>query len=974
MLFAAPLQAQKAVFRNPADAPPGAELIESYGSYHLYRTQDATSGIDADYMDRLLMDAWPFNTQKEPVASPNGFAMDQPVGHSLQLIQFLGPVKQDWLGALAADGIEPVHYVAHNGYLVWTDQAGRERLDQMVHGRVNGLQFSGVYHSFFKVGDTLLARIAHGPPPGEHVLLTVQMYRHNGGSTSEQAIAALAVQQTDWQPILGFQNARFLAPLGALQAIANLSDVFWVGEYLPPELHDEVQGQIMAGNYNGDMSGPSGPGYRALLASLGFSTVPADYPVVDIVDDGIGNGTVNSGDPTFHVAGDLANPTRLAYVNNCTGGVNGSGPNGHGHINLSIAGGFDRRSGFPFRDPEGFQRGLGINPHGRFAGTRIFLGPMFDLSNCGDSDAGLILSSYLSGARITSNSWGCAFCLNPYNEASQAFDAGVRDAHPALPGNQQQIIIFSAGNRGPDSNTVGPPGDGKNVITVGASENFRPGDEDGDWTDGCEKGPSDADNAMDVADFSSRGPAAGGRVKPELMAPGTHVQGTASTHSEYTGNSVCDQYRPSGQTTFAASSGTSHSAPAIAGLASLAYYWIENGLAGEGVNYPPSPALMKAYLMAHSTYLTGAGANDDLPSNNQGYGQPAAGLLFDDASRYLIDQTHVFDNSGEEWIGGGSVVDPTKPVRVVLAYTDQPGAVGTSPQVNDLNLRVEAGDDTYFGNNFSGPYSITGGRIDAENNYEAVFLPPDSADELIITVDGFNIAGDGVPQSGDGTDQDFALVCYNCLAHPTYTLAASPEEANVCAPASAVYGVTLGSILGFGEPVMLSTDNVPSGLVTGFSQNPVMPPGASQLTVSNTAEVTAGSYLIRLSGLSSPSGISRSRALGLNIFNEAPSAPTLLQPPNGAIGVSTMPTLSWTASTQGQFYNLQIDDDPAFTSTDYSRIVSVTSHTVQGTQLDSLTQYHWRVRALNACGFTTSSPFSFITEAEPIFRNGFEEK
>jgi len=167
---------------------------------------------------------------------------------------------------------------------------------------------------------------------------------------------------------------------------------------------------------------------------------------------------------------------------------------------------------------------------------------------------------------------------------------------------------------------------------------------------------------------------------------------------------------------------------------------------------------------------------------------------------------------------------------------------------------------------------------------------------------------------------------------------------------------------------------VPSGLVTGFSQNPVMPPGASQLTVSNTAEVTAGSYLIRLSGLSSPSGISRSRALGLNIFNEAPSAPTLLQPPNGAIGVSTMPTLSWTASTQGQFYNLQIDDDPAFTSTDYSRIVSVTSHTVQGTQLDSLTQYHWRVRALNACGFTTSSPFSFITEAEPIFRNGFEEK
>jgi len=168
----------------------------------------------------------------------------------------------------------------------------------------------------------------------------------------------------------------------------------------------------------------------------------------------------------------------------------------------------------------------------------------------------------------------------------------VRDADLVEAGNQELIIFFSAGNSG-GAATIGTPGNGKNMITVGASENFRPTDEDGDWTDGCGIGPTGADNAMDVISFSSRGPAPGGRAKPEVIAPGTHIHGTASTNAGYNGTGVCDQFRPSGQTTFAASSGTSHSTPALAGVGSLVYYWIENGLGGiitDGPTTPPSPA------------------------------------------------------------------------------------------------------------------------------------------------------------------------------------------------------------------------------------------------------------------------------------------------------------------------------------------------------------------------------------------------
>src|SRR5207249_11290949 len=124
---------------------------------------------------------------------------------------------------------------------------------------------------------------------------------------------------------------------------------------------------------------------------------------------------------------------------------------------------------------------------------------------------------------------------------------------------------------GPGAATVDTPGNAKNVITAAASEGVRP-----TWTDGCGVGPTGADNAMDILGFSSRGPAPGGRTKPDLTAPGTHIQGTASTDPGYTGAGVCDQFQPTGQTVFTASSGTSYSAPALAGVASLYYRWLQD--------------------------------------------------------------------------------------------------------------------------------------------------------------------------------------------------------------------------------------------------------------------------------------------------------------------------------------------------------------------------------------------------------------
>jgi len=228
-------------------------------------------------------------------------------------------------------------------------------------------------------------------------------------------------------------------------------------------------------------------------------------------------------------------------------------------------------------------------------------------------------------------------------------------------------------------------------------------------------------------------------------------------------------------------------------------------------------------------------------------------------------------------------------------------------------------------------------------------------------VTGFNIAGDGVPNTGDGTDQDFAVVCYNCAQQPTFTLAVSPPTRSICTPADALYDVDVGSVLGFSDPVTLSTSGEPAGTTAGFSVNPVTPPGASLLTIGNTGSAAPGSYSIEVTGTSTTTQM---RTVGLDVFTASPAAPALLTPANGATNQSTMPNFTWTAVADS--YLIQIATDAGFTSVvDSASGLSSATYT-PGTDLETSTTHYWRVWADNACGTgPVSATWSFTTEAAP---------
>jgi serine protease AprX len=134
------------------------------------------------------------------------------------------------------------------------------------------------------------------------------------------------------------------------------------------------------------------------------------------------------------------------------------------------------------------------------------------------------------------------------------------------------VVCAAAGNDGPSPGTVGSPGCAREVITVGAS-----------------------DDSDQVAPFSSRGPTADGRVKPDILFPGVGIVSCRAGGTSM-GNPVDDFYT--------SASGTSMATPHASGVAALLLQ-----------AYPDlSPAQVKARMMDSALNL-------NLDPNTQGAGR-----------------------------------------------------------------------------------------------------------------------------------------------------------------------------------------------------------------------------------------------------------------------------------------------------------------------------------------------------------------
>lgn len=819
----------------------GARLIADYGSYQLLEADAAQTAalpqaaVRRDEYDRILLNTGALDTTQAGVQSARGVTGAE--GRRLYLVQFAGPIQPAWYAALEATGVEIVQYIPHNAYLVYGTGDALAPMDANA-----ATQWLGLYRDEYKIQPGARRADADGRARGPVTdRFEIQLVRDP--EVNRDTMAALEARQLApvlrRYEILKYVNVLVRLPDDALDAIAARPDVVAIQAAPDPVLHDERQNQIVAGNISG--VGPNGANYVAQLAAWGFTQAQFTTSgfAVDVSDSGIDNATTSPNHFGLYVNGIRPGTSRVAY-NRLEGTPNSGstlqGCDGHGTLNAHIVAGYNGLNGAPHTDASGYHYGLGVAPFVKVGSTVLF-----DNGYTSPSFPSIQAKAYQDGARISTNSWG-ASVSGTYNTDSQAYDALVRDAQPSgapivTAGNQEMVIVFSAGNDGPGTGTAGSPGTGKNVITVGASENVHAFGA----ADGCGIADDGADSAFDIASFSSRGPTKDGRMKPDLVAPGTHVTGgvfqidsppvNGQAAACFTADGVCggpsSHYFPVTQQWTSASSGTSHAAPAVAGGAALVrQYFINKG------RTPPSPAMTKAVLMNSAQYMNGVGAGDTLWSRNQGMGLMNLGTAFADVNRLLYDQRGVdtFTATGQTKTYTVTVDDATRAFRVTLAWTDPPGPTSGAAYVNNLDLEVTVGGQTYLGNVFTGALSTAGGSADGKNNVESVFLPAGVTGTASIRIRATNIAGDGVPNSGTALDQDFALVVYNASASapaPSVSITGTTLTAESCAPSNSSIdpnetvsiGVTLRN-----EGEVATTNLVATLLATGG----VTSPGAAQ--------------------------------------------------------------------------------------------------------------------------------------------------
>jgi hypothetical protein len=81
-----------------------------------------------------------------------------------------------------------------------------------------------------------------------------------------------------------------------------------------------------------------------------------------------------------------------------------------------------------------------------------------------------------------------------------------------------------------------------------------------------------------------------------------------------------------------------------------------------------------------------------------------------------------------------------------------------------------------------------------------------------------------------------------------FTLSVTPPSQNVCIPEAAVYDVSVGSQMGFSDPVTLAVAGVPAGYAGEFGIDVGTPPFTTTLTLTNTGPAVAGNYTLSVSG------------------------------------------------------------------------------------------------------------------------------
>ena len=308
------------------------------------------------------------------------------------------------------------------------------------------------------------------------------------------------------------------------------------------------------------------------------------------------------------------------------------------------------------------------------------------------------------GARVHTNSWGLPF---PSDHVQRDYDSSNAEIIDEFVHKYKDMTIcFAAGNDGMDLDSngivdlaqIGAHASAKNIITVGASENLRPDYPAvyANFANGPVNFPVNplnkdpiANNAEGMAALSSRGPTKGdGRIKPDLVAPGTAILSSQTRTLTTTDSYSRDRL-------WCVKSGTSMATPLVAGCAAvLREVLVNNGLP------KPTAALIKTLLINGAVNMTGQYQTADVgasPNGINGWGRVNL------AGSVIVPSPNE-ENAG---LGEGEPLKPGEEHTIVIDIPDKPIKKGDDvPKIGGDIQRVDmenpvASDDSIVLNGVS---------------------------------------------------------------------------------------------------------------------------------------------------------------------------------------------------------------------------------------------------------------------------------
>jgi hypothetical protein len=283
----------------------------------------------------------------------------------------------------------------------------------------------------------------------------------------------------------------------------------------------------------------------------------------------------------------------------------------------------------------------------------------------------------------------------------------------------------------------------KNIVSIGGVQHFNnsdPGDDS--WDAGA----------------GSTGPAADGRIKPDLCAYydaiwTSDLTGTAgySTTNHYTGFG-----------------GTSGATPIVSGHNVLAIQMFTDALFGNELRNPggsrfsnrPHAATLKALMIASARQYPFTSGSTDNRREHQGWGFPDLRATYDArAKMVLVDETDVLVQGQFKRYCVQVAAGETE-LKIAMCFSDPAGnPAATLARINDLTLRVASPSGTlYWGNQglTAGNWSTAGGAADTRDTVECVFVQNPPAGEWKVDVIATLIAEDSHVET-PAVDADFGL-------------------------------------------------------------------------------------------------------------------------------------------------------------------------------------------------------------------------